>query len=118
MACEVELFGFQPEGFVQQLTEDLEKELETILDAAPSDACANVTIRRGREGFMGILDIHSEQGQFVAKSWAPSVNEVRNDLVDQINNQLDSWRERRFTKDDTFLGEVAWLGTGHHHGAA
>jgi hypothetical protein len=126
MSCQVELKGFQPNANIQKEAEETEIEVETLLDSAPSDAFASLAISRSQDGsFSGHLEVCSEQGAFIGNAWGNSAHQVREELFDQVAEQLDVWRHSRFDMDDGFNGEVAWLGTihhhnptGHHHGAA
>ena len=89
---EVDVNGVNPEGGFQEF---LEKELDDMMDAAPSDASVSGYVTKIKDGYTGIVNIVSSQGRFVAKAVSQDLNDIVMKMKKQIDDQLSAWRDRR-----------------------
>jgi hypothetical protein len=71
--------------------------LRWLMDKAPSDATATFFIKPVKNGFKGLLKIHSTQRRFVAGGEASSLSELMDRISSEIRGQLHNWRQVRFS---------------------
>ncbi len=70
----------------------LEREIEDVLETAPSDAGASAIFKEVLRGYEGALQIVSSQGRFVAEAVNTNIKDLIQSLHEQISNQLQGWR--------------------------
>jgi hypothetical protein len=72
-----------------------ESRLNSLMDRAPSDACACSSIIKNGKKYLGVLDIFSSQGNFMAKSVELDPDNLIQSLFVQMQTQFKEWREVR-----------------------
>src|SRR4051812_41341512 len=75
--------------------ENLEREIDHLLEAAPSDACAWSNISRSSVGFEGEMSICSDQGRFSARARGENLEDLSEKLVGQMWMEIKNWRKHR-----------------------
>lgn len=73
--------------------------LRWLMDRAPSDATATFFIKPFRDGYKGLLKIHSAQRRFVADGEANTLGELMDSISDEIKQQLRTWKQGRFVSE-------------------
>jgi hypothetical protein len=74
----------------------LRGKISDLLDVSPSDAGANSKITKTNTGYLGVLEIISSQGRFVAETAGHDLETLVKSLFGLIHHQMNNWRSLRF----------------------
>lgn len=82
--------------------EEINSRIRRLLEHAPSDSSAEIEMRKGAEGFQGLLRVSSCQGKFIGGARGRKFAEVIEEIFRQVEAQIDLWRGRR---EPTLMGK-------------
>ena len=69
--------------------------IRSVLEEAPSDSAAELTVRRAPGGYKGFLRIHSQQRKFVGGGQAQRFSEVVEQMFREVRGQIKEWKRAR-----------------------
>lgn len=69
--------------------------LTNLLETTPSDSSLCSAITRMKKGYLGVIDIFSSQGHFMAKAFGKDPARIACSLLEQINHQVVKWQRER-----------------------
>ncbi len=75
---------------------EINDRLKEMMEEAPSDASAELIVRRVGHGFKGFLKVCSSQRKFIGGSAGPKLFEVVNSIFDEVRSQIRTWKRTRF----------------------
>ncbi len=78
----------------------INERIRHLLDIAPSDASAELIIRKSRAGYKGLLKIYSQQRRFTGGNTGRILSEVFDRIFDEVRGQIDDWKGQRFNDVD------------------
>ncbi len=73
------------------------EKLAHLLDKAPSDASLTSSFSKIKKGYEGAIEVISSQGKFIAESFHKNPNDLAFHLIDQVYQQILSWRSKRYS---------------------
>ncbi|HVK62740.1 MAG TPA: hypothetical protein VM432_14375 [Bdellovibrionales bacterium] len=74
---------------------EINQRLQTILDRAPSDASAELSIRRTDDGYRGLLNVYSLHRHFSGGFKGARLREVIDRVVADVFEQINDWKRSR-----------------------
>jgi len=90
-------------GLEEGFKEFYQHTLDGLLDQVPEDASISSSIRKVNKSYVGLLNIFSTGGRFVAKALGKSPQDTVNSLVKQIQEQIRAWHRTRFSNDEPMI---------------
>ena len=93
MNYELTLNTFERE---EAFKENLKDKIDHLLEVAPSDANATSEITKTKTGYLGVLQIFSSQGKFVAETTGRNLDRLVKTLFRLMYRQMKKWRNCRF----------------------
>ena len=85
------------EGVNNDFKTGYREKLAHLLEKAPSDASLSSHLTKIKKGYEGMIEVISTQGRFIAKSFHKDPNDLAFELIDQVYQQILSWRTKRFS---------------------
>jgi hypothetical protein len=70
--------------------------VDDILEQVPTDAASSLTIEKRGRYYVGDLKIRSFGGSFRAKNAHRSLEKLTEELCQDVQHQIESWRKTRF----------------------
>ena len=93
MKYELTLNDFEREEDFKKVLKD---KIDRLLEVAPSDANATSEITKIKTGYLGVLQIFSSQGKFVAETTGRNLDDLVKSLFQLMYRQMKKWRNCRF----------------------
>lgn len=75
--------------------EEINSRLERVLDKAPSDASADLVLRKTRDGYRAFFKIRSAHKKFGGMIRGRRLLDVVDRVFNQVRGQIDTWKEKR-----------------------
>ena len=72
--------------------------IRDVLDHAPSDATAELEIRKDKAGFQGLLKVFSRQRKFIGGNRAKTFSDVIDKVFEEVWSQISDWKSERNAK--------------------
>jgi hypothetical protein len=85
------------EGMNNDFKTVYQERLGHLLEKAPSDSTLTSHFLKMKKGYEGAIEVISTQGRFIANAFDKDPNELAISLIDQVYQQILSWRTKRFT---------------------
>jgi len=79
----------------EEAMREINARIRELLEFAPSDATAELEIRRDRHGFQGLLRIFSQQRRFVGGCRHKVFSEMIDHIFEEVWNQISEWKKER-----------------------
>lgn len=79
----------------------INERIRDLLDEAPSDASAELLVRKGTGGYKGMLKIYSQQRKFVGGAQSERFLDVVDEIFREVREQIDDWKRDRY---ESFAG--------------
>ena len=70
--------------------------IRDLLEEAPSDASAELLVRKGTTGYKGMLKIYSAQRKFVGGAQSERFLDVIEECFREVREQIDDWKRDRY----------------------
>lgn len=81
---------------------EINYKIEHVLDKAPSDATANLILKKTRDGgYRAFFKVRSAQAKFAGFIRGNSLIDVVDKVVKQVRTQIDDWKQSRQLADET-----------------
>jgi hypothetical protein len=75
--------------------QNINRQLQEVLEAAPSDASAELVVQKDTDGYRSLLKIHSLQRRFVTGAHGHLFTEVIEHVLAQVRRQITQWSQER-----------------------
>ncbi len=93
MNCELTINDFNPSDTFKSI---FKKNIEALLEVAPSDSGASSNISKTLTGYLGVLQIISSQKKFIVSTDGRDLDELIKSLFALMHKQITIWRNQRF----------------------
>lgn len=83
---------------------EINRRLQGVLEAAPSDATVELEVMRYRGGYKGLIKVYSQQHRFVGAKRSPRFQELIDAIFHEVKSQIKEWKRTRFPSGQTADG--------------
>ena len=84
------------EGGEDEAVREINERIKAVLDEAPSDASAELVVRKTKGSYRGFLKLFSRQRRFVGGGSGPRLHDVIEQMVREVRTQIKQWRRERY----------------------
>ena len=77
--------------------------INSIRNRCPYDSNFTGEFKHNGDLFSGDLRIHFSKGQFLASAQSTSMEALMDALLNEVEEQIEMWREVRFDQKETFI---------------
>ncbi|MES2857207.1 MAG: hypothetical protein V4692_15165 [Bdellovibrionota bacterium] len=74
---------------------EINQRLQSILDRAPSDASAELSIQKSEDGYHGLLNVYSIHRHFSGGYDGSRLRDVIDRVVSEVYEQINDWKRSR-----------------------
>ena len=90
----------EPDLDAKEAMSDINHRIEHVLDRAPSDASANLLLRKSKDGYRAFFKIRSAQGKFSGFIRGKNLIETVDKVLSRVRGQIEDWKETRRLADE------------------